>query len=334
MKRYIIVLVIVALIFGKNASALEIAGGREYHITSGWISTDGEQNKKNGTLQGADFIINDLAPETYYSNLYLVFNQVVPADSILHFTATFSAYGSQSISNYGFQYTGLDIGGFTVLSDNCYQLSNAPNIYRQNNQTIASFTCDILAFTNQDVTTSRSKIDDRIFRVVGSTSQTSTLGVQIVFSDFRSRKINFNGLTEDDRTWLESVMPSGSSTSDIESAIESARENEKEEYEQQQEEVDSGADDAGEEAEQATSNLINTASSIIEVIRDTPATNCNIRIQTNNFDTGNINLCDKVPQAVRTTISAIIVIPVTLGALHIAYSLVMLYLNTVRKEQE
>lgn len=112
------------------------------------------------------------------------------------------------------------------------------------------------------------------------------------------------------------------------------REEEKIEYEEQQEEVDSSANDAGEEADQATSNLIDTTSSIIQVIRDTPATNCNIRIQTNNFDTGNINLCDKVPQAVRTTISAIIVIPVTLGALHIAYSLVMLYLNTVRKEQD
>lgn len=117
------------------------------------------------------------------------------------------------------------------------------------------------------------------------------------------------------------------------SAIEAAREDEKEEYEEQQEDVSDGADDAGEEADAATSSLIDTGRDIIETIRDTPATNCVIRIKRGNFDTGNINLCD-VPQQIRTMISTAIVIPVTLAALHIAYSVVMLYLNTVRKEQE
>lgn len=333
MKRYIIVLVIVALIFGKNASALEIQGGREYNITSGWIASDNESAKVNGSLQNADFIINNLNADLYYTNLYLVFNQVVPANSILHLTATINVYTDQATGNPGIQYQGFDLGGFTILSDSCTQ-PNTNLVYRSAGGTMMQLVCDILAFTNQDVTTSRSQLNNRIFRITGPSPIQANLQAQLIFSDLRSRKINFNGLTEDDRQWLKDNMPSGGSTADIESAIENQREDEKEEYEQQQEEVDSGADDAGEEADQATSNLIDTASSIIEVIRDTPATNCNIRIQTNNFDTGNINLCDKVPQAVRTTISAIIVIPVTLGALHIAYSLVMLYLNTVRKEQE
>lgn len=334
MKRYILILtIIMALIFGKNVSALEIQGGREYNITSGWISADNESGKINGSQQNADFIINNINADLYYTNLYLVFNQVVPANSILHLTATINVYTDQATGNPGIQYQGFDLGGFTILHDSCTQ-PNTNLVYRSSGGTMMQLVCDILAFNNQDVSTSRSQLNNRIFRITGPSPIQANLQAQLIFSDLRSRKINFNGLTEDDRQWLESVMPSGSSTADIESAIESAREDEKEEYEQQQEEVDSGADDAGEEADQATSNLIDTASSIIEVIRDTPATNCNIRIQTNNFDTGNINLCDKVPQAVRTTISAIIVIPVTLGALHIAYSLVMLYLNTVRKEQE
>lgn len=105
------------------------------------------------------------------------------------------------------------------------------------------------------------------------------------------------------------------------------------EYEEQQNDINDGAEEAGEEAEQATSTLIETGRNIIETIRDTPATNCVIRINTRNFDTGNLNLCN-VPQEIRTVISTIITIPVTLAALHIAYSVVMLYLNTVRKEQE
>lgn len=126
----------------------------------------------------------------------------------------------------------------------------------------------------------------------------------------------------------------GLSSQDMEEAIENARESEKEEYEEQQENVNDGADDAGEEAEQATSNLIDTASSIIGVIRDTPPTNCNIRIERNNFDTGNINLCNDVPQSIRTMIGAIITIPVTIAALHIVYSFLYTYLVFVRKEQD
>ena len=117
------------------------------------------------------------------------------------------------------------------------------------------------------------------------------------------------------------------------SAIESAREDEKEEYEEQQDDVNSGASDAGDEAEAATSSLIDTGRDIIETIRDTPATNCVIRIKRGNFDTGNLDLCN-VPQQIRTMVSTAITIPVTIAALHIAYSVVMLYLNTVRKEQE
>lgn len=125
----------------------------------------------------------------------------------------------------------------------------------------------------------------------------------------------------------------GMSAEDMEEAIENARESEKEEYEDQQEDVDAGADDAGEQADQATSNLIDTAGTIIGAIRDTPATNCNIRIQRGGFDTGNINLCN-VPQGIRTMIGAIIAIPVTIAALHIVYSFLYTYLVFVRKEQD
>lgn len=104
-------------------------------------------------------------------------------------------------------------------------------------------------------------------------------------------------------------------------------------YEEQQSEISNGANGAGEEATTATSNLIETTTSIITVIRDTPATNCNIRVQRGAFDTGEINLCN-VPSTIRTLISSVIVIPVTLAALHIAYELVIFYLYTVRKEQE
>lgn len=142
-----------------------------------------------------------------------------------------------------------------------------------------------------------------------------------------------NGLSADDRTWLQQNLPDGANQADIENAIEDAREDEKEEYEEQQGDVESGADDAGAEAENATSSLISNAQNILETIRDTPATNCVIRIQRSGFDTGNIDLC-AVPQTIRTMVATAITIPVTIAALHIIYSVVYTYLTAVRKEQE
>lgn len=118
-----------------------------------------------------------------------------------------------------------------------------------------------------------------------------------------------------------------------ETAIENARENEKEEYEEQQEDVNAGAEDAGAEAEEATSSLIDTASTIIGVIRDTAPTDCIIQIQIRAFNTGSLNLCH-VPQEIRNLISTVITIPITIAAIFIIYTFVTTYLDFIRKEQE
>lgn len=209
-------------------------------------------------------------------------------------------------------------------------------IYKITRGTTIDFASNLFGFTNSGfkifLPTAYNWIE-----ITDDSGGSGSIDVAQIKTDVQSilaQAQNSNLLLNDIKTLLNQVKTQGQAQQEtLEAAMQNAREEEKEEYEEQQDDVSGGADDAGEEAEAATSSLIDAGRDIIETIRDTPATNCVIRIKRGNFDTGNLNLCN-VPQQIRTMISTAIVIPVTLAALHIAYSVVMLYLNTVRKEQE
>lgn len=296
----------------ENVSALEIQGGREYNITSGWIASDNESAKVNGSLQNADFIINNLNADLYYTNLYLVFNQAVPANSILHLTATINVYTDQATGNPGIQYQGFDLGGFTILHDSCTQ-PNTNLVYRSAGGTMMQLVCDILAFTNQDTTTSRSQLNNRIFRITGPSPIQANLQAQLIFSDLRSRKINFNGLTEDDRQWLKDNMPSGSSTADIESAVENAQNSHdddvQEKYEDQAAENEQTANDESSAAQGSATSLLSVVGQFIGVLTSAQPTNCNLNGNLiPHLPLGQLNLCQNSPPAAITILGSLLLI--------------------------
>lgn len=334
MKKLAIFILLGTLLISNNASALELTGGNALELKSGTVTTG--NGKINATKSHNDLIFQVNANFVYQLDFDYSDTAIPANDYLLTFSVTYkSVYGVAGGSNYTghYRYDGLQSETMNKLSESCIANDETP-VTTQGNGGVpvwygeGQLTCSYLFFSHAGYDSFSSHQDSRIWY-----TETNGPGSQIIVTPGFVRGISFNGLTDDDRTWLEEHMPEGSSTSDIESAIESAREDEKKEYEEQQEDVDSGADEAGEEAEEATNTLIETGRTIIETIRDTPATNCVIRIRSGAFDTGNLNLCN-VPQQIRTVISTIITIPVTLAALHIAYSVVMLYLNTVRKEQE
>lgn len=327
------------LLISNNASALELTHGSTQSFSSGYINinTGSSRYQINCTVSDPDLGCSGVPVVYPVTQFHLSLSNDIPAGSIFTFNVYYRSISSQGSNFPTMEYHGISSGSaWTLLDQSCTTpssnglfngFSSGGNlIYESNLQ------CTYVGFTNVDLDHINTLLDAKIIRFK-NTNVTPSTDSYMSFSAVSTRLINWNGLTANDRAWLEEHMPEGSSTSDIESAIESAREDEKSEYEDQQEDVDGGADDAGEEAEEATSSLIDTGRSIIETIRDTPATNCVIRIKSGAFDTGNMNLCN-VPQQIRTVISTIITIPVTLAALHIAYSTVMLYLNTVRKEQE
>lgn len=341
-------------VFAENASAIEIAsnGDNVYPTATGSFYQKGlvgnGSQRLGGFLSGSDLVFAPTSqfgdPWGDWSQIGWDWNHSVPMYSLLSFSMTIQISGP-GVEMYGFEF------------EQTVELVNTCEDFFAGTMVYGTFHCDYLLLTRGNVDGLNSYVGARTAKLnYNATYSGATYNIFIHPGSYVT--LTNNSLSTDDRAWLKrwltdefnannddildkldeviAAMPA-ISEQDIAGAVEdgqaAAREDEKEEYEEQQSDVDSGADDAGDEAAAATSNLIETGRSIIETIRDTPATNCVIRIQRGVFDTGNLNLCN-VPQEIRTVISTVITIPVTLAALHIAYSVVMLYLNTVRKEQE
>lgn len=330
---FLVLSLILSLAKIQNASAISVSdyGNDALHEVRSTYGTTGGVTGQTGTAAQQNLVFT--MPYSWtVNNLHLEMTEEwFRANSIVHFNISYTVrmVNGTIVNNYNsLKYFGLHLaGGATILHDSCF---SPPYEVAQTGHT---FECSYTAFVPYTTRYIASSQNTRIVGPNDSSIDPTAYQTQLVITPISWITVNPNALTEEDRAWLESVLPDSTTVGEVEQAIENAREDEKEEYEDQQEDVEGGADDAGEEADSATSSLIDTAGNIIETIRDTPATNCVIRIQRTGFDTGNINLCN-VPQQIRTLISTVITIPVTIAALHIAYSFVMTYLKFVRKEQE
>lgn len=346
MKKIVIILaVIMGLGIAENASAIEYSNSGIRGMYKLELGTSG------GTVSSAtipnSYSLSVNAPTlTSGATLYTINPQLmeglgIPANSIALFNIRMlvPAYANN-----------FEFGGFQGVSNGSIVDYNCVTNVYINNDRVADMTCALWVFypSYTENTVIRTQT---FYRAAGLNVAVNGVGYvtlksgsgDVTVSDLETQIDRLTRLIPEQtdrivtierqiRELLENIEASQGEA--LEEALANEREAEKEEYEDQQEDVDSGAEDAGAEAEEQTSNLITTAGNIITAIRDTPATNCVIRVQRGAFDTGNIDLCSQVPQTIRTVISTIITIPVTLAALHIIYTTVMLYLDTVRKEQE
>lgn len=338
MKKLIGFILLGSLLISNNASAFGITGSDQYAIQEAHSGFGTAIDNSQGTwtriytLQKVndDYWVN--LPASGLANvtvMSLKLNKNIPANSLVSLSVTWT---TESVGSTGFIYHSLQFEhNRSLLWDSCINFAGQP-IYSSDK--FMTLTCNYVFYNASDTNIIDSIYGSHIWEVIHQADVDDH--VNVVIRQPTSIQLSNNGLTYSDRLWLQQNMP-GASEAQVQDAVENAErshdEEQQEKYEDQQEDVDGGASDAGDEAEEATSSLIDTGKSIIETIRDTPATNCVIRIKSGGFDTGNLNLCN-VPQTIRTVISTIITIPVTLAALHIAYSVIMLYLNTVRKEQE
>lgn len=99
-----------------------------------------------------------------------------------------------------------------------------------------------------------------------------------------------------------------------------------------QDEAQNASDDASDEAENATQSLREGISNIIQMVRETPASDCNIRI---NFriDTGVMNMC-QMPDQFKTLIQSVTTIVGTIAILNISYELLLMYIDHIRSFQD
>ena len=130
-----------------------------------------------------------------------------------------------------------------------------------------------------------------------------------------------NETLEDILDKIDGLSMSGS----VEEGMDAANENVKDQVQDASDEAESAADDAQDTVESDTATITQQIGNVIGAITDTPATNCEINGNMGNVNLGTLNMCQGMPQEIRTRIGYITSGVLALAILRLAYSLVQAY---------
>lgn len=323
----------------SSANAIQLTDGTTRRATnSSYLKmTDGGTRQTFTASYGlADTDFQNLPANYYVDNIRLNLSSYLPANTIFTFTVHYRVKGSSTYTA-GIEYFGWSSGSsWTLLDDSC--INPESSLVTNTSTWETTLTCTYTGFTNVRLDYIDNVDRTRLIRFLNPDSNQGWVNSngQITIGYIDSRTINWNGLTQDDRDWLESILPDGTTISDVqtgvENALETQSESEREELEDAQNDAEDTADDAGEDAENATQSLREGISSIINLVRDTPASDCNIRINY-RIDTGVMNMC-QMPDQFKTIIQAVTTIVGTLAILNISYELLLLYVDHIRSFQD
>lgn len=293
-------------LFSSPVSALEFTGGNVLTLDSGTMITDG--GTVNSVKSRSDLIFDSTNAFVYglnfdFSSTFLTFP--TPTNYLLTFDVTYiSTFGSMPASGLpNVRYDGLESQTMNKLAESCTvddtgsYYEGSVLVYRS--QTI--YHCSYLFFSHSDYSSFSSAVNSRIYAGFNE--------IRLIVSPGFVRTISFNGLSDDDRDWLEEHMPSGSSTADIEAAIESAREDEKQEYEDQADETEDTANDESAEAQSTATSLLSVVGQFIGVLTSAQPTNCYLNGNIiPHLPLGQLNLCQNDPPASIVVLGSLLLI--------------------------
>lgn len=336
-KKWVYYLLSIVLVFSaclgisSPANAFEIGEGSALVLIEGHIETS--QGRVNGANSGSDLVFPIPEYDTTVNSLYFEFNTSSGLTPDFMFTFNIR-YQAESGQNGWLQLDGVLGQNMDVITLDCVDAHN--NTVSTGGTTLhvgtQTITCSYLAISHGNYNNFESRLNSRIATFMQPVPDSSKMVVTPGFV----RHFNTNGLTEDDRDWLESVLPQGTTIGAVEQGVENAlqnqADNEKTEMEETQTNVEDTADNSSETAENATQTVRQAIENIIGLVRDTPASDCNIRI---NFriDTGVMNMC-QMPDQFKTLVQAITTIAGTLAILHISYELLLMYVDHIRSFQD
>lgn len=265
--------------FSLNASALEITNGgstwfRACEMFFGYppangvhvdVQEDAQGHPINSSYDCAMTRSFSHGTELKLTNLKFYIKGSVLANELINFNITYDLYSlpvsSGASERLLFEYGGLQFGpqddGVLILNESCVD---------ENSQTYTerTLTCSYLALVTKEVTSLRTMNGTTILYSYEPNYDT-TLKVRV--SGITTRRISYNGLTSDDRAWLEQHMPADSSPAQIEQAIVDAQQQARED--ERQELDDEASDYQSELEDNPDQQAIETKmSSILAIIED------------------------------------------------------------------
>lgn len=219
------------LFFGFSANALQLTDGTTQSVSSGYINlcrTDNSCFRQiNGTVNDPDIVFTNIPVLTTVTHFHLSLSNYIPANAIFTFQVLYGVVAADSANFPGYEYYGLASGsGWTLLDETCTSPSTN-YLYQGNNGTRliyeATLSCQYTGYTNVRLTSIDSLVNSNIIMFKNTnTSSSGNIDSRIYMSPISSRTINWNGLTQDDRDWLEDVLENtNTDVSSIISAVDS-----------------------------------------------------------------------------------------------------------------
>lgn len=317
---FVLLLLLASIFTTKDANALELTHGRVHSFSSGYVNVfdasagqSADYNRKiYGSNNDPDLVVTGIPVINPVRQFHLSLSNKIEANSVFTFNVEYRIVGTvPQAPNY--LYYGISSGSaWTLLNQSCVTPSqNGYGGTANNNYFYQSILqCTYVGFTNVDLDhiSTQYNADIITFRNQ-NTSASGNMDGSIHFSPVNSRLISWNGLTTDDRAWLEEHIPSGTSTADIESAIDSAREDEKSEYEDQADETENTANDESSAAQSTATSLLSVVGQFIGVLTSAQPTNCNLNGNLiPHLPIGNLNLCQNDPPAAIVVLGSLLLI--------------------------
>lgn len=302
----------------ENAHAIEITtGGSSYFRACEMFFDYPPQNGvrydiplTNGTPTNSSYdcaMSKQFAPgqELKLTNIKLYTEGAIEANELINFDISYrlSQESSMSDTYLMFDYQGLQFGnpadGVILLNENCQDENTQQHSMR-------TLTCSYLALTTDRLTSIRSFAGSTILYALNSSQNTQ---LQVRISGFTTRRISYNGLSSNDRAWLESVLPDSTTVGEVEQAIDNARESEKDEYENQADENEQTANDNSSAAQGTATSLLSVVGQFIGVLTSAQPTNCNLNGNlVPHLPLGQLNLCQNSPPAAITILGSLLLI--------------------------
>lgn len=296
------------------AEALGFVGTTDHIITSGGFG----RPMANNTLEilypvnrsGNDVWVN--IPGAYSQNITAMNLNVstpIPANSLVSFSIS---YDYLNDAGTGIKYYGLQFEhNRSLLYDSCENIIGQ-NLYVANSGTHITWTCTYV-FYNQDQTSIiDSSYGSHIFERIQPTDNLIDV-LNIVIGPASSVQLTNNGLSANDRAWLESVIPDATSVGQIEQGVKDAMDSVEDEqqakYEQQAEDNEDDIDAASSAAQSTATSLTSVLTQFLGILTSAQPTNCVLNGDLMpHLPLGQLDLCQNSPPAAITALGSLILI--------------------------
>lgn len=337
----------------EDANALEITDV-DYSTVIGSGATYGYNDNPGLTLNTYGSLIQNgntegrritIPQDTTWGNVRSVYmslgSKQIPENSLVSFDIRYV------VPNYSesIYYSNVEFSRGIMLSQQCTVLGQSQ--HSSSSESASEIQCHYLALTDSIMEVNPVEIIGNIMTLSpnGATIFTpgriayATLGTSAgggSSQDYNQQLNNIRYLQQDQYNRLVDILSNLNDLEDgqltptqvetaLDNALNDALDEEKNQIQDASDDAQDAADEAQDTVESDTATITQQIGNIIGAITDTPATNCEINGNMGNVNLGTMNMCQGMPQEIRTRIGYITSGVLALAILRLAYSLVQAY---------